>query len=591
MTEADSLVSVTQKRQGEVLVLTLTEPGNSVDAACLAGLKDTLSQAATDPGVRGVVLALRGGHSVVPALSPALVDLGNRLDRLGKPVIAVLQGSVGGALWALALACHARFAEAGAQVVMPEARLGFLPGGGITQRLPRLVGAAEAIGLMLSTRPEPVQAMLTLGALDRVCSGTALSEAVAAIDGGWAARPSRHEDRAMRDGRSYLAQVQAFQARVSGDPLDVSRAVVKSVEAALLLPFAQGLAFEAVTLDDLAAAPETRAVAHANQVDRIVRERLRALAARVKGAGSTGVARLGLWRSGPERAELVVAALTRGLSVVLADPDGDVRMALVNRTLGLQEAMVAQKTLTPEARDADRARLSVQSDPRGLDDCDLILLANPVFPTGGADLPLIALGHVTNDPNPLPALLPAAGPGGHAEISLPQRLAPRAVGQVLDLAQKRGWRVQHVGPGGFVARRLRRVLRDLPGRLTDLGYDGKAVTKGMAAMGLGAQAPGRRRDPEGADHEVGHLAMAALADEAARILDEGLGLSSAEVDAAAMAAGVMPRWQGGPLYQADLRGLILLRADLQRLAAKDGGAVAPLIERLIRDGRRFYNPD
>lgn len=589
MTVAGRLANLTQERQADVMVLTLSDPDNGTDASLLTDLKGRLTGAAAQAETRGVVLVLRGGHSVVPALAPDLQDIGLRLERLAKPVVAVLEGSVGGGLWALALACHYRFATAGSQIVMPEARLGLLPGGGITQRLPRLIGAAEAIRLMLSTRPEPVAAMQALGALDRVCSAAAVPEAVAAIQGGLQPRPTRREMRGLRDGSAYLAQVQAFQVRVSGDPLDVSRAVVKSVEAALLLPFVQGLAFEAVTLEDLASAPETRAVAHANLVDRVVRERLRALAASVKGA-RRGVSRLGLWRSGPERSELVVAALTRGLSVVVADPDREALIALLDRASVLQEAMVTQKTLTPEARDADWARLSFDEDPRALDACDLILLAHPDFPTPDGDLPLVALGHVPGDPNPLPALLPALGPGGHAEISLARQDAPAVVGQVLDLAQKLGWRLQQVGPGGFIAHRLRRVLRALPGRLTDLGHDGRTITEGLAAMGLGAQAVGKRREPTGAAYEVGHLAMAALADEAARILQDGLGLSSAEVDAAALSAGIMPRWQGGPLYQADQRGLILLRADLQRLAGSTDAAIAPLIERLIHEGRRFYNP-
>ena len=84
------------------------------------------------------------------------------------------------------------------------------------------------------------------------------------------------------------------------------------------------------------------------------------------------------------------------------------------------------------------------------------------------------------------------------------------------------------------------------------------------------------------------MALAALANEGARLIEEGIARSASEVDYAALAAGVLPRWMGGPMYQADLRGLILLRSDLRRL---DGpGRVAPcgLLDRMITEGARFY---
>ena len=577
-----------EQREG-VVILTVTEPAGGLTADLLNALKEQLDQAARRADVTGVVLVLRGGHGVSPKIAAVLSDACLRVESLNKPVIAALEGTVGGALWALALAAHFRFAASDTQIFMPEARMGYLPGGGITQRLPRLTGAANAIKLMLSTRPEVVAELLALGAVDRIFETDPVAEAVAAIQAGLAPRPTCRQTKGMRDGTAYLTEVQAFKDRVSGDPLDVTRTVVKVVEAALLLPFAQGLAFEAVTLEDLAAAPETRAVAHANQVDRVVRERLRALAVHVKGSGAQVVRRFGLWCPGPERAELVVAGLTRGLSVVIADPDREAQVALRKRVSELQEFLVAQKSLSPEARDADWARLSYAEGPEGLHDCDLILLAQPDFPREDKALPLIALGHDPTDPDPLPALMPALYAKGHAEISLPATYLRRAVAQSMDLASKLGWRLQRVGPRGFIAHRLRKTARGLPIRMIEAGFSSGDIAQGMAAAGLGTLPAGKRAEPTGAAYDISHLVMAAMANEAARILGEGIGLSSAEVDAAATASGLMPRWKGGPLYQADLRGLILLRADLQRLAGDEPADIAPLIEQLIHEGRRFFN--
>ena len=53
---------------------------------------------------------------------------------------------------------------------------------------------------------------------------------------------------------------------------------------------------------------------------------------------------------------------------------------------------------------------------------------------------------------------------------------------------------------------------------------------------------------------------------------------------------MMPRWMGGPMYQADLRGLILIRADLARLGGQGRLATSALLDLMIAEGERFYGP-
>lgn len=608
-----------QDRQGDVLILSFAQTGAEAGAALgdgdLAALAQALTLVARDGGVRGVILALQGGQPLNPAMAGAVTLVCAQIEALAKPVIACLESTVGGAVWALALAAHYRFAAQGVQIVLPEARFGLLAGAGISQRLPRLIGAAETIRLMLGTRPEPAAQFLAMGALDRVVDDDLLGAALGALHQGLPPRRTRDTQTGLRDAKRYLTEVRAFADRVTGDPLDVSRAVVKVVEAALLLPFAAGLAFEAATLEDLAQAPETRAVRHAFGVERAARARLRAVAGRHDGPAT--VDRLGIWGGGAERAEVVLAALSVGMTVVAAEPVRADLVALLNRVAALHETLVAQQAITPEARDADWARLETGETEALLAGCDLVLAAQSLSGHRGAVVWLEA-----SAPGGI-RLLPAATAGGHAELGLPiAGTGPKtgtgaetganteaAVALTMDLARRLGWRLQVVGPQGFVAPQLRQAQRMLVARLTEIGHKGPEISAGLALVGMGSASragsvagpvagsgavsgagSAARRGAQGAACDIGQMALAALANEGARLLEEGIAQSPDDVDAAALACGMMPRWMGGPMYQADLRGLILIRADLARLGGQGRLATSALLDLMIAEGERFYGP-
>ena len=93
--------------------------------------------------------------------------------------------------------------------------------------------------------------------------------------------------------------------------------------------------------------------------------------------------------------------------------------------------------------------------------------------------------------------------------------------------------------------------------------------------------------------EIRLRCLSALANEAAKVLGEGLAQRPSDIDAILVAGYGFPRWQGGPMAWAADRGLLVLRADLRRFAAQAPAfwAVAPLIDDLIRDGRQLDDLD
>jgi enoyl-CoA hydratase len=152
---------------GAVRRITLNRPDklNALNHDAIAELTRAFDDAAADAGVRVVVLTGAGPKAFVAgadigemnALGPVAgrefslhgQRLMSRIERLGKPVIAMINGFALGGGFELAMACHLRIAADTAKIGQPEIGLGLIPGFGATQRLQRLCGRAAALELCL----------------------------------------------------------------------------------------------------------------------------------------------------------------------------------------------------------------------------------------------------------------------------------------------------------------------------------------------------------------------------------------------------------------------------------------------------------
>jgi len=172
--------------RGPVRRITLNRPEklNALNRATLSELTDAFTAAGADEGVRVVVLTGAGPKAFVAgadisemsALTPVQARdfsrLGQRLmvtiERLGKPVIAMVNGFALGGGMELAMACHLRVAADTAKFGQPEVNLGLLPGFGGTQRLLRLAGRGAALELCLLGQPIDAARALALNIATRV---------------------------------------------------------------------------------------------------------------------------------------------------------------------------------------------------------------------------------------------------------------------------------------------------------------------------------------------------------------------------------------------------------------------------------------
>jgi enoyl-CoA hydratase len=175
-------------RDGAVALIVLDRPEvrNALDRAMRGELRDALARADRDPDVRAVLIAgegesfcaggdihdLHARKALDAAWSPDRID--SAVEALAKPIVGALHGHVLGGGLELALAFTLRIGAADLRCSFSEIGLGIFPGLGGTQRLPRLVGEARALELVLTARVLDAAEALALGLVTRVVPREAL---------------------------------------------------------------------------------------------------------------------------------------------------------------------------------------------------------------------------------------------------------------------------------------------------------------------------------------------------------------------------------------------------------------------------------
>jgi 3-hydroxyacyl-CoA dehydrogenase/enoyl-CoA hydratase/3-hydroxybutyryl-CoA epimerase len=206
-----------EKQADGVAVLTIDVEGRSanvLDAKLAVAFAAALARIEADPEIEGVILTsgkrdfsvgadiaelqqLREPRDVFEKAQAFKADL-RRLERLGRPVVAVLNGSALGGGLELVLACHHRVLVDAPHVRLglPEVKLGLLPGGGGTQRLPRLIGIQAAAPLLLEAQELNAQEAKRLGVVHELASSV---------------------EEAMEKARVFIAKTKGDEARAPWD--------------------------------------------------------------------------------------------------------------------------------------------------------------------------------------------------------------------------------------------------------------------------------------------------------------------------------------------------------------------------------------
>lgn len=382
------------ERREDVAVLQLDHPPvNGLNAATRAALVEGLAKAARDAKVTAIVITgtdkvFSGGADIrefgtaAAFAQPNLQQVLDAVEACSKPVVAAINGVCMGGGLELALACHYRVATPDATMALPEVKIGIIPGAGGTQRLPRAVGAEKALRMIVSGDPVNAEDALDHRLIERIVTRADFIEAMDfAHEAAERSSRPRLRDKAVAlppgvDADAFFAAARAQVAR-EAKGLTAPRKCIDAIEAAVRLPFAEGLATENAIFVERVASTESKALRHAFFAERAAAKipdvpedtpvrAIKSVAVLGFGTMGSGIA-MSIANAGMEVVvhEKDQAAIDRGLATCrrnweatakkgkLTMPQVEARMALLKTTLRFED--VATVDLVIEAVYEDMA--------------------------------------------------------------------------------------------------------------------------------------------------------------------------------------------------------------------------------------------
>ena len=265
--------------EGEVAVLTLNSPPvNALSAGVRTAIDGGIRQALANDAVKSIVLICEGRTFIAGAditefgkapSGPSLFDALGMIENASKPVVAAIHGTALGGGLEVALTCHYRVAVPSAKCGLPEVNLGLLPGAGGTQRLPRIVGAQKAIEMVTSGQHVAAKACLEMGLVDELTEEGKLREGAIAF-----AKKIVAEKRPLKKVRDLEDKVKADRGKpeiFANFRKENARKFrgflapeynIQCVEAAVNLPFDEGIKVEQKLFRELVTGTQSAAQRH-----------------------------------------------------------------------------------------------------------------------------------------------------------------------------------------------------------------------------------------------------------------------------------------------------------------------------------------
>ncbi|MEB5963855.1 3-hydroxyacyl-CoA dehydrogenase NAD-binding domain-containing protein [Comamonas testosteroni] len=698
---AEASTSVVELRQdGDVLLVSVNNPPvNALGAAVRQGLMAAMEQADASASVKAVVIVGQGRAFIAgadirefgkPPVPPSLPDVCNRIEACSKPVVAVIHGAALGGGLEIAMSAHYRLALPGAKLGLPEVSLGLVPGAGGTQRAPRLMGVKAATELMLGGQQIGAEAGLAAGLVDRleqgtdpVAAGLAYARELLAQDAPLrpvSATPGRLADKAAAQAElDALRADTAKKSRGLFSPLKI----IDCVQAALDLPFEEGLKFERAQFLACIDSPQRAGLIHA-----FFAERETAKIPEARAAQPRAVDKIAIIGGGTMGAGITVSALDAGLDVTMIERDAESIARGQANVEKVYNGLIAKGRMSEEAKAAIMARYTPSTRYDDIADVDLVIEAvfedlevkkavfreldrvckrGAVLATNTSYLDIDAIAAVTCRPQDVIGLhfFSPANIMKLLEIVVPAKVAPDVVTTAFELAKKMkkvpvragvcdgfiGNRILAVykqaadyimedgaspyeideavrgfgfamgpfqvtdlagGDIGWATRKRRAATRDpkaryveIADRICEKGWFGQKTGRGFYLYPQGARIG--QPDPEVlaivdaerarkgvtprpfTAEEIMRRYMAAMVNEGAKVVGEGIALRPLDVDVTFISGYGFPRHRGGPMKWADMQGLPKVLADIEAFAKEDPlfWKPAPLLQKLVAEGRNF----
>jgi len=371
-------MSASYEVRGAIAVITLNNPPvNGLGYETRKAVAEAVERAEDDAAVKAIVItgagkAFSGGADIKEFGSPKalaepnLLSLIARVEGASKPVVAAIHTVCMGGGLELSLGCHYRVVSPGAQIALPEVKLGILPGAGGTQRLPRAIGVEAALNMIVSGEPVKSELLAQIPGqklFDRVIEGDLLEGALAFANEIAAARPLpvvRDLKCKHPEGDAYFGFARnTVKAMAKNFPAPVR--CVDAVEQATKAKFDDGMKYEREAFAALMLTPESKALRHAFFAERaaskipgvaedIATRDIRSVAIIGAGTMGGGIAMNFLNAGVPVKIlEMKQEALDKGLGIIRKNYEAQVkkgklkedkyveRMALLSTTLSYAE--------------------------------------------------------------------------------------------------------------------------------------------------------------------------------------------------------------------------------------------------------------
>ena len=385
-----------------ILVATLNLPGrpmNVVNDALMEGIAAAVGRLA-DPAVKGLILTsgkadfCAGGDLdrmskwSTPQepfeASMAMKKVLRQMELQGKPVVAAINGHALGGGLEIALACHARFAlaEPGLKIGQPEVKLGLLPGGGGTVRLPRLVGIQQALQICGEGGDLSPQKALGLGLLNSLAADRdqLMAQAKAWIAANPKARQPWDQPRFKFPGGDSrapaVAQMWAIAPSIAAAKTwgnyPAVRHIMSSIFEGGLLDFDAASVVESRYFAACVMSPESKNIIHTLWYGL---NAIKKGASRPAGIAPSKVSKLGVLGAGMMGAGIAYVAAKAGIDVVLLDTSAEAAERGKAWTQDLLDKAIKKGRSSPEKRDALLARISPTTDYAELAGCELVIEA------------------------------------------------------------------------------------------------------------------------------------------------------------------------------------------------------------------------
>src|SRR5690554_1242165 len=399
-------INYSSNSQG-VLTLTIDIPGNSANVmneSFRDELGDAIERAVNDASIKGIILTsakrdfMAGGDlkSLVNIFDQRLSEaeafeiaeqlkpLLRRMETCGKPVVAAINGSAMGGGLELALACHHRIvADArGLMIGLPEVSLGLMPGGGGSQRLPRMIGVRKALPIMLKGAPLSPSEALEAGVVDQVVGPEALLDAAVRwiLEEGKAIQPWDEKGFQIPGGAGFMGPEpgQTYNLLATNIALETQRnypapiALLHAVARGTCVPIDAGLHIESCQFAKLLMDPVARNMirtlfVNKGELEKLARRPEKVEAAQFKSVGVIGAGLMG--------AGVAQSAAQAGISVLLLDSNLEKAEAGKQRLAAAFAKRVERGRMDRAKADCILERITPVDDYSALAACELVVEA------------------------------------------------------------------------------------------------------------------------------------------------------------------------------------------------------------------------